>query len=186
MDPQIEGYLLQLLSLTQDLPGVAGRLSPSQFNWRPSPERWSIGQCVEHLNITTERYVPVLRTAIATARATGALAPGPFALGFFERWFMNVLEPPVRRFRATAPRAFVATQPLVPDETLARWDRFHEDFADCIRSAEGLDLRRIKVRSQFGPVSFSLGGTFSILLAHERRHVWQAREVRNDRGFPVG
>jgi hypothetical protein len=56
----IEGFLAQLLAVEQDLPGVADGSSPAQFNWHRAPERWSIGQCVEHLNITTERYIPVL------------------------------------------------------------------------------------------------------------------------------
>ena len=57
-------------------------------------------------------------------------------------------------------------------------------LADCMRMAEGLDFRRIKVRSQFGPMSFSLGATFLIVLAHERRHLWQARQVRIADTFP--
>ena len=58
MDPHIEGFLLQLTSASQDVPGIAGPFHAQQFNWRPAPHRWSIGQCVEHLNITTERYLP--------------------------------------------------------------------------------------------------------------------------------
>ena len=35
-------------------------------------------------------------------------------------------------------------------------------------------------------LKWSLGTMFAITLAHERRHLWQARVVRNDRNFPVG
>jgi len=185
MDSQLEGYLLQLISITQDLPGVAGRLSQVQFNWQPRPGRWSIGQCVAHLNITLERYLPVLDQAIAVGRSQGRLAEGPFAASLFERWFISVLEPPVR-FRVKAPKPFVAGVGLDVGPTLAQWDELHRRFAQCIRSTEGLHRGHIKVRSQFGPVSFSLGSTFGVLLAHERRHVWQAREVRKDVGFPAG
>jgi hypothetical protein len=183
MDSQIEGYLLQLTSASQDLPGLAKHLSFEQFNWRPSPERWSIGQCVEHLNITTERYLPVLRKAMSDARAAGKLAPGPFALGFLERWFLGTMEPPPRR-RFRTGKSFVAAPGLDPSLTMERFDTLQAGFAGCIREAEGLDLKKIKVRSQFGPVSWTLNGTFAILLAHERRHIWQAREVRGDRAFP--
>ena len=183
MDPQIEGFLLQLTSVSQDLPGIAGHLSREQFNWRPSPNRWSIGQCVEHLNITTERYVPVLRQETANARSAGKLAPGPFALGFLERWFLGYMEPPPRR-RVRTGKAFIAPPDLDPATTIERFNKLQAEFAECIRSVEGLDLKRIKVRSQFGPVSWTLNGTFAILLAHERRHIWQARQVRTDAAFP--
>jgi hypothetical protein len=34
-------------------------------------------------------------------------------------------------------------------------------------------------------VWWSLTGTFAILIAHQRRHVWQARQVRKNPAFPV-
>jgi len=183
MDPHIEGFLLQLTSVSQDVPGTAGHLSRKQFNWRPSPQRWSIGQCIEHLNITTERYLPVLRRAMTEARAAGRLASGPFALGFLERWFLGYMEPPPRRKTRTG-KGFVAAPDLEPAATIARFNALQNDLGQCIREAGGLDLKAIKVRSQFGPVSWSLNGTLAILLAHERRHIWQARQVRTDPAFP--
>ena len=183
MDATIEGFLLQLLSVNQDLPGIVAGLGPAQFNWAPAPGRWSIGQSVEHLNITTERYLDGLRQATAKSRATGKVGSGPFTLGFVERWFTQMLEPPARR-RVKTPKSFVPPQSLVPEATAERWRSLQGQLAACIREAEGLDLRAIRVRSQFAPVSFSLNGTFGILLAHQRRHMWQAREVRNNRAFP--
>ena len=184
MDPHIEGFLLQLTSVSQDLPGIAGHTSREQFNWRPSSEKWSIGQCVEHLNITTERYLPVLRQEMTNARSAGKLASGPFALGFFERWFLGYMEPPPRHKSRTG-KAFVAPPDLDPATTIDRFNRLQGEFGECIRSAVGLDLKRIKVRSQFGPVSWTLNATFAILLAHQRRHIWQARQVRTDAAFPT-
>jgi len=183
MESQIESCLLQLTSASQDLTGVAGHLSHQQFNWRPSATGWSVGQCVEHLNITTERYIPVLQQAEANARGKGTLRPGPFALGFLERWFLKTMEPPPRR-RMRTGKAFVAGPNLDPSATLQRYLTLHDGFRACIREADGIDLRAVKVRSQFGPISWSLNGTFAILLAHERRHIWQAREVRKNPAFP--
>ncbi|MGE3956756.1 MAG: DinB family protein [Vicinamibacterales bacterium] len=185
MDAQIEGYLLGLTSIIQDLPGLTRGLSPAQFNWRRSPGQWSIGQCVEHLNITTERYLPVIRKEMAAARTSGLKRTGPFEPGLLERTFLRVLEPPVK-MKAKAPAAFVAPADLSVDDTLGRWERLNADLAMCIREADGIDLRRVKVRSQFGPLSFTLGATFLILLAHDRRHIWQARQVRTDTAFPPG
>ena len=33
-------------------------------------------------------------------------------------------------------------------------------------------------------MKWSLGTMFALVMAHERRHIWQARQVRNDRRFP--
>lgn len=182
MDAGLEGYLVQLQSIEQDLPGIVSGLDEGQFNWRPSPDRWSIGQCIEHLNITAERYLPVLTTGIANARAQGRTAAGPFSLGLFERWFLKSMEPPVRR-RFRTGKAFIAPPVLDSARTVSRFFDLQRGLGECMRSADGLDLRRVKVKSQFGPVSWSLNGTFAILLAHERRHLWQARQVRNEPSF---
>ena len=138
---------------------------------------------MEHLNITTERSLPVLLSAIEAGRAAGRLHPGPFTLGLFERWFLRSLEPPPRR-RVRTPALFTPGGPLDVETTLARWLRLQDRFAEAIRAADGLDLRALRVRSQFGPVSFTLDGTFAVLLAHQRRHVWQARAVRTAPDFP--
>ncbi|MBS1816440.1 MAG: DinB family protein [Acidobacteria bacterium] len=185
MNAQIEGFLLELTSIVQDMPGVGAGLCEAQFNWSPAPGRWSLGQCIEHLNITADRYLPLLRSAIAGARAAGRLSSGPFSLNLIERLFLYSIEPPAR-IRVKAPAAFIAPPTLSPTATVQRWDQLQAALADTIRSADGIDLRAVKVRSQFGPVSFTLDGTFAILLAHERRHLWQAREVRKQAGFPAG
>jgi len=177
MDSQLEGYLLQLTSITQELPGVMGGLSESQFNWRPSASRWSIGQCIQHLNITLERYLPVLDQAMSAGRSHGHVAEGPFVATLLERWFIRSMEPPVRR-RFKTPSAFVGAAELPLESTLATWEQLHGRLARLIQESEGLDRRRVNVRSQFAPISLGLGATFVVLLAHERRHLWQAREVR--------
>jgi hypothetical protein len=176
MDAAIEGLLTQLLAIDQDVPGLVKGLSSSQFNWRPAPDRWSIGQCVEHLNITTERYLPVLRQAQADARAKDRLRSGPFALGFLEHWFLRMMEPPPRRRMRTRP-GFAAAAQLDPAATLERFQALNRQLGESIRQADGIDLGAVKVRSQFGPISWTMNGTFLLLLAHQRRHIWQARQV---------
>ena len=36
-------------------------LSESQINWKPSEERWSIGECIEHLVVTHKLYNSEIR-----------------------------------------------------------------------------------------------------------------------------
>jgi hypothetical protein len=56
-----------------------------------------------------------------------------------------------------------------------------------VRATSGLHLARIRITS---PASrffrMSLGQCFGMLAAHQRRHLWQARGVRDTDGFPSG
>lgn len=88
------------------------------------------------------------------------------------------MEPPVR-FRVAAPKAVVpdAGRPVaeVMPTFLALQDRFQEHLA----AADGLDLGRVLVRSPPSKyVKLSLEQAFVSMAAHQRRHLWQARGVR--------
>ena len=61
----------------------------------------------------------------------------------------------------------------------------HARRVHSLRRADGLDLARVKVVSPFvRTMKLGLGPCFQFLLAHERRHLWQAWQVRNCDAFP--
>jgi len=62
---------------------------------------------------------------------------------------------------------------------------WQDRLVERIKTADGFDLRRVRRRSPVLPLmKWSLGTMFALVLAHERRHIWQARQVRNQKGFP--
>ncbi|HEX2120944.1 MAG TPA: DinB family protein, partial [Thermoanaerobaculia bacterium] len=44
------------------------------FTVRPNPASWSAAECLSHLSISTEMFLPVLQKAIDDARARGVPA----------------------------------------------------------------------------------------------------------------
>jgi len=48
----------ELDAADQRAEGVARGLSPTQLNWQPRQDAWSVGQCLEHLRIGNEILVP--------------------------------------------------------------------------------------------------------------------------------
>jgi hypothetical protein len=168
--------------VVMDAQGLAAGLDREQFNWRPDARSWSAGQCMEHLNITARRALPLFEEAIREGRARGLAHSGPYVYGFLERWFLRVLEPPVKRLRVGAPKEFLPGDYLDPEMVMGEFAALHERARRLILEANGLDLARIKVPSAFSRrVRYSLGMGFWILTAHDRRHVWQARMVLQTR-----
>ena len=43
-------------------------LSEAQLNWKPSPEKWSILECMEHLNRYGDFYIPEFERHFAHAK----------------------------------------------------------------------------------------------------------------------
>ena len=77
---------------------------PRLFTVRPNLSAWSASECIAHLSISTEQFLPVLRSSIEDARKRGIKPekkPTMDFLGRILRWF---LEPPVRSRVKTAAR----------------------------------------------------------------------------------
>jgi hypothetical protein len=184
MIAEIETYQDQLLSITQDVPGLIGRLSDEQFNWRPAANRWSMAECFDHLNVTAALFVPAIDGAIADARARKLESEGPFTYPLLERLFLRMTEPPPKmRFRA--PKVLIPGPDKTVTPVLTEFMDWQRQLGDRLQRADGVDLARARYRSPaVSWVTWRLGTIFAVMLAHERRHVWQARGVRNDPRFP--
>ena len=158
---------------------IAG-LSQPAFNWHRESAAWSIGQCLEHLNVTARAYLPRLDESIERARRQRCLGPGPYRYGRLQMWFVQSMEPPVKR-RFTASKVFRPQSVQLPlAETLNAFLSCQDEIAVRLQGARAIDLRRATVRSPVIPlVRFSLGIAFAMIAAHERRHMWQARQVRD-------
>lgn len=185
LNAEIERLLYQVDVLLQDADGLVFGLSDRQFNWRSSPESWSIAECLDHLNTANARFAMEYKRAISEGKEKKVLGDGPYVYGFFARWFMKIMEPPVkRRFRAPANMRPASGKSL--DAVMAEWKRLQAEFKDLLRDASGLDLKKIKVTSPATNwIKYSLGAGFWIRTAHDRRHLWQARNVRNNPAFPA-
>jgi len=182
---ELESYQDQLLSIRQDAGGLMAGLTDAQFNWQPEPKRWSMAGCFEHLNLSAAKlFIPRIDAAITNAREQRLESSGPFVYSAFERWCVRTNDAPARRrFKAPRPVRPAASRPV--DAVRAEFLRWQDELDKRLRDADGLDLHRAKQQSPIPLVKWSLGTYFQLMLAHERRHIWQAREVRQHPSFPL-
>lgn len=62
---------------------LVGGFTDEQLNWQPAPGCWSIGQCVEHLCVTNECYLPPISAALREQPRSPVeqITPGWFGAG---------------------------------------------------------------------------------------------------------
>jgi DinB family protein len=147
------------------------------FTVRPNPKSWSAAECISHLSISTEQFIPVLRDALTDARKRKLLARKPpkmDILGRILRWF---LEPPIRqRMKTAAP--FVPRAVRAKAEAFGEFASLQEKLGELLRGATDLDLARVKIVSPFDKrVKYNAYSAFRIITAHQRRHLWQAEQA---------
>jgi hypothetical protein len=181
---ELDSYADQILSIRQDATGLMSGLSHAQFNWQPEPGRWSMAGCFDHLNLSAAQLlIPAIDAAIAAARAQGLKSNGPFVYSAFERWFVKTNDAPPR-MRFSAPKRFQPASNKSIDTVRTEFLRWQDELSRRLRDADGLDLRRARHKSPIPLVKMSLGTYFQLMLSHERRHIWQARQVRQNPAFP--
>ena len=177
-------FLLQLDEIDADAAKLFWGLAENQFHWSPVASRWSIAQCVVHLGILGRRYLSALDETIERANAENLVSRGPFRYGFLDRWIAHATEPPPG-IRLRTPAAARPPDDQALAEVSENFHLLQNELRTRVRAANGLDLARAKVTSPFvKSLKMGLGPCFAFLLAHERRHLWQAWQVRNHDAFP--
>ena len=168
---------------------VTRDLSPQQFNWRSQPGRWSIAQCLGHLNILNVLDLAPIEALIQDARARGVTAQGPFKYGYLSRKIAASQDLPVKS-RFKAPRKFVAPPDMDLPGTVAEYRRINREIRRLVLASDGLDWSRLKIGMSAMPApvralfKMPLGARFTLLMNHDRRHLWQAGQVRAHADFP--
>lgn len=160
-------------------------LSAEQLGWKPAEDRWSILQCIDHLSLSREGYLPRLRKAVdrGTERGiTGGEAPyghgtavGRFLLRTFQKpW----------RFKTVKP--FEARDEPNPEAVIQAFRKHNAALIALTEEADGLDLGRLRVGvPATGLVRLSLAQGFYLGVVHDARHLAQAEAVREEPGFPA-
>lgn len=185
MTSERQEFETQMAEIRTAARAVAEGLNETQFNWRPAADRWSVGECLAHLNVTVRAVLPALDQAIATGRSKGLTGNGPFRYGWFARRVAASMEPPVRRRFRTQKIFLPADTRHVPAAVLSEFDAVHDQLAERFARADGLDWGRVRVISPASRwLRLPFGAYTRFTLAHDRRHLWQAQQVREASGFP--
>jgi hypothetical protein len=177
LHPQLAAIDAELRAATARAWALADGLDETIFHARPSPQSWSMAECFAHLNLTTEAYLPLIRAAIAAGRARSQNPPGRYRRDLLGWFLWRATEPPVRSHFKTAP-AFVPQSAGTRIEVVRDFERLQDALAAELQAANGLDLGNLRIVSPFARrLSYNLYSAFSILPAHQRRHLWQAEQA---------
>lgn len=183
--PELQGYQRQFEKTKEEARQLASGLSGRAFNWRPSKGQWSISECLLHLTAAGQGYLKAMDQSIEQGRAKGVTGAGPFRHGLLARWAIRITEPPVgRKFQAPRQILPIPDQPVTA--VLPTFLHLQDELIRRVQQANGLHLGRVKVTSPWKRIlHFSLAATFELVAAHQRRHLWQARQVRSHPNFPT-
>jgi hypothetical protein len=155
---------------------VIADLTQEQVMRRPDPGKWSIAECIAHLNITATTVQKLMAGGIERGRQEKKFGKGPFSIGVRGRLFVWIAEPPPK-FRLRAPKNVRPPATIDdPRQLLPDFLKAQDEWERLMREQEGLDLAKIIVGQ--GPFRMRLAAVLPWMMAHQRRHLLQAENVK--------
>lgn len=174
MNPQIAELKKELAANTDRARALYSGRQEEQLLKRPDESRWSAAECVRHLTLTNRQFEAIFEKTLPGAPN----GPGPFEMDFRGKLLTWVMEPPYRMMKVkTRPHlepADIASALAV----LAEFEVSQYEMERYFHKADGVALDKVKITSPYdGKTTYNLLSCFSIILSHQRRHLWQAEQT---------
>ncbi|ANQ48021.1 DinB family protein [Flammeovirga sp. MY04] len=151
--------------------------SEEELNRRSHEKSWSVLECLYHLNLYGEIYIPLLSDAIKKSDKTQKKS---FKSGMIGNYFTKLLSPKNNIIKNPMP-APSDKNPIGSQLDLTVLEirkQQLEELQSLLNQSEGLNLENIKI-----PISISrfirlkTGDTFRFLIAHDARHFIQCQNI---------
>lgn len=160
-----------------------GHLSPSQLNWKPSADRWSVAQCFDHLLNSNKGYLPIIDDVLAGKKQT-LWQSMPVLPGLAGKLLLKFVDPASTR-KVKAPKRFEPAQSAISASVINDFVEQQTRIAGKMQETEHLDVERIVITSPAASaITYSLMDAYRVIVSHEHRHFQQAKRVTEETGFP--
>jgi DinB superfamily len=180
LSPDLQSLHDQLDAAERDAHALVAGLTQEQGIWQPQVGSWSIAECLDHIATGNHVYLAAMQEPAARARARGQFRSRPVKPGLIGHLFARSFEPPPAWWsRRKAPRKIRPRAESSLAEAFADLVASQGDFRAFLFAQADLDLTSIRFPNPFvRGIRFSIATGLYVITAHQRRHLWQAWQVR--------
>jgi hypothetical protein len=181
---ELDGLAAQARATSAHVQARFGPLTAAQLNWKPAPDRWSVGQCLDHILTADGAYYSTFETVRQGRYRKTLWQRMPGLPAFFGRMLIKTIDPANTR-KSKAPAVFAPASSEVGTEVVRRFGEQQARLVEYLQAGPGLDLDGTIIASPVTRiVTYSLFDAFRILVRHAQRHVQQADRVVALDAFP--
>jgi len=156
-------------------------LTIKQLNAKETTEKWSILECLEHVNLYGDFYLKEIETRILSA--TPAKNATVFKSGIFGNYFANSMKPKADGTIPNKMKTFKDKNPSNSNLPITIIDRFikqQRQMLTLLEQAKQVDLKKVKTGTTLPIIKFRLGDTFRFVIYHINRHIVQAQKAEKN------
>ena len=176
MDGQLQAVIDDFESARARLHALWASVSREAWHVRPAADRWSAGDCIQHLNLASRAVLPLLCDGVEHAQPVHEA--GTYrrdALG----WLIAKAIAPASPFRMRSEPAFVPVTDQPAEAAIAEFDRFQDALVACVRAAEHRAIDSMMIVSPFDGrgLRYNLYSALTLVACHQHRHLRQAERA---------
>jgi len=180
-------FLDQLTADLRDIQTtVAQRFQPltdDQLNRRPGPGRWSVGQCLEHLNIIGGLYLPVITRKIQQAQTRSSRPAEAVKRGLLGRRLTNAMRVPSSEKATKTPQQYAPSGSRLPRTVVEVFNRQTEELLALLQQARAVNINTVRIPNVvIALLRLRLTDQLELLVVHAQRHIQQAERVLDGSG----
>lgn len=143
-----------------------------ELNYKPKPETWSSLECIQHLNLYSDFYLPEIENKI---QSTSFPSCKIFKAGILGDYFAKSMLP---KEKLNKMKTFKDKNPngtSLDNSTLDRFIQDQQHLLELLDKAREICLTKTKTSISISKwIRLRLGDTFRVVIYHNQRHIDQA------------
>ncbi|ADB37791.1 DinB family protein [Spirosoma linguale] len=156
-------------------------LSDEQLRWKPAPDKWSIIECLQHLNLAERFYIRNLQHKVDKLGFIQSVPTDQTLESDLVGKALRYIVDPQSKLKFPAPgmiRPRTAAE-LQPADVIGQFLDLQTLLLGMLDKAVFLDWNQEKLMTIFGNwLKIKLGDAVRMLVAHTERHLNQAMRVK--------
>lgn len=179
-----EKLVASLIQQTNQIIQTVEKLKVKEIHlltWKQNPTSWSVLECLEHLNLYGDFYLPEIDSKIKSSKSK---FEAEFKSGVLGNYFAKSMLP---QDKMKKMNTFKDKNPLNSKLDLSVIDKFisqQMQFIDLLNQAKNVSLNKTKITTSISKlIKLKLGDTFQFLINHNLRHLKQIERVWIAQGY---
>ncbi len=167
LENRVEGHIQEAIKIFQN--------ERAEVLLQPAKDGgWSIAQCLDHLNGYGNYYLPQIKKGLAQAYQYSN--SDVFKGSWLGSYFTRIMEPATGTKKYKAFKNHIPSADLDAHAVVAEFIHQQEELIAYLKQARQVNLDAIKVPLSISKwIKLKLGDVFQFLIAHNERHMLQAK-----------
>ena len=176
---QAENLIQSLIEQTRQIINQVEQLKiydSRQLTWKSNPTSWNILECLEHLNLYGDFYLPEIESKI---RNSNSKSETTFKSGFLGGYFAESMLP---KEKLNKMKTFKDKNPLNAKLDKSVIEKFIDQqvkLLDLLNKSRNVNLNNVRIETSISSlIRLKLGDTFQFFINHTIRHLKQIERIQ--------